>query len=98
MTQEETLFRVYVDEKGDLKWECPNSDDAVMAITDMIWHGIATKDQRLLDILFAVQVHTLARDLSGKMQAQYHENIDEFVRKYRDAYKQMHRELKPKMS
>ena len=72
----------------------PDRDLAVMTLTDIIWDRVQHRSQMGLDMLFSVVVHTLARDLSGKFQEEFIENIRKTVPTYRNVYKKMREQKK----
>ncbi len=67
----------------------PDDDLAVMTISDIIWDAMKQNRHRALNLLFSILVHTLARDLSGKLQEEFLENIRKTVPAYRNVYKKM---------
>lgn len=81
-----TLLKVSEDERGEIQVSCPDGDAAVIALQDYITKTARTGDQRALDILFAVTVHFLAQDLTGKLEEGYIESLREATPKYRRGY------------
>lgn len=95
--EEKILFKVSYNEKGDTVVEMPNSDDAVMAITNHIHASIRQNNTAPLDVLFSVVVHLLAQDLSGGFEKQFIKNVKETTPQYREGYRQMRAQfMKPK--
>lgn len=76
----------------------PDRDLAVMTLTDIIWDRVQHRSQMGLDMLFSVVVHTLARDLSGKFQEEFIENIRKTIPQYQNAYKKLREEMMKKAS
>ncbi len=81
-----TLLNVSEDERGEIQVSCPDKHAAVVALHDHITKTAMKGDQRALDVLFAVTVHFLAQDLTGKMEEKYIENLRETTLKYRQGY------------
>ncbi len=81
-----TLLKVSKDERGEIQVSCPDSDAAVIALHDYITKTVMKGDQRALDVLFAVTVHFLAQDPTGKAEKKYIENLRETTLKYRQGY------------
>ncbi len=93
-----TLFKVSEDETGNIKITCPDSDDAVMAMTDYVLSTAAKGDQKALDVLFSVTVHFLASETTGKLEEQYIENLRRCIPPYRNGYAEVAKEMKKKMN
>ena len=95
--EEKILFKVSYNEKGDTVVEMPNSDDAVMALTNHIHSEIRKSNTEPLDLLFSVVVHLLAQDLSGGFEKQFIKNVKDTTPQYREGYRQMRAQfMKPK--
>ena len=98
MTMEEkTLLKVSYDEKGDTVVDIPDSENAVMALTNYIGANLRKQNQQPLDVLFSVVLHLCAQDLSGEFEKQFIKNLKATTPQYRDGYRQMRAQLmKPK--
>ena len=81
-----TLLKVSEDERGEIQVTCPDSDAAVIALHDYITKTALKGDQSALDVLFAVTVHLLAQEQTGKLEEQYIKNLRETTPKYRRGY------------
>ncbi|MBQ3813648.1 MAG: hypothetical protein II841_08790 [Bacteroidales bacterium] len=96
-SQEKVLLKVSYDKDGKTVVEIPNSDDAVIAITNHIHDNIVKRNTGPLDVMFSIVVHFLAMDLSGSFEKQFIRNIKATTPKYREGYRAMRAQLmKPK--
>lgn len=86
MKKKQAILKVFEDENGNIQIACPNRDDAVMAVTDYIHRLHASGDQSALDVLFAITVHLLAIEQSGKFEEEYIENLRKYIPPYRKIY------------
>ncbi len=84
-----TLLKVSEDDKGGIIVNCPNREEAVMAITDHLLATASKGDQKALDLLFSVTVHFLASETSGQLEEQYIANLRNVVPSYRKGYAEM---------
>ena len=99
--KEQEILRIYYDKDGNMQVDCPNMDDAVIAISNHIAVSINRKDLKGLNVLFAIVLHLLAMDTSGNMEKMFLQNLKEKLPKYRANYIEMARamnsgDLKPK--
>ena len=95
--EEKILLKVSYDKDGNTVIEMPDSDEAVIAITNYIHDNIVKRESGPLDVLFSIVVHFLAMDLSGSFEKQFIKNIKETTPQYREGYRAMRAQLmKPK--
>ena len=95
--EEKIIIKVAYDEKGGIVVEVPNSDEAVIALSNHIHANLQKKEIAPLEFIFSVVVHFLAMDLTGNFEKQFIKNIKETTPQYRDGYRMMRQQLtKPK--
>lgn len=58
----------------------------VMGIVNTIWREFIKRNNRPLDILFAVVVHLLSQDLTGKFEEDFINNLRKTTPQYRENY------------
>ena len=87
------ILKVWADKNGEIKVNIPSSDDAVMVLTDYIVAHAAMGDQKPLDVLFAITVHFLARETTGKVVEEYCKNIKKYAEEYGKHYKEAIKEI-----
>lgn len=63
-----------------------DSDKIVVSIVDTIWREFMKHNNEPLDILFAVVVHLLAQDLTGKFEEDFINNLRKTTPQYRENY------------
>lgn len=84
-----TILKISEDENGNLRVNCPNRNDATMAITDQIHAAWVKGDNGPLDILFSATVHFLALEASGRLEEEYVSHLRSTTPKYREGYRKM---------
>ena len=91
------LITVSYDENGNTVVSIPDSEEAIIAVSNYIHDNIRKKDTAPLDVLFSVVVHFLAMDLSGNFEKQFIKNIKDTTPQYREGYRMMREQMtKPK--
>ena len=88
------ILRIYYNKDGNIQVDCPNMDDAVIAISNHIAVSINRKDLKGLNVLFAIVLHLLAMDTSGNMEKMFLQNLKEKLPAYRAEYVELYKALK----
>lgn len=83
------LLSVFADAQGEVKAWMPDSDQAVIALSNYIFSQAMQGNKKPLDVLFSVSVHVLARDITGKSLEDWAENLKKVTPVYSDALKQV---------
>ena len=87
------LLRIWRDKEGDVKVDCPNNEEAVLAAAEHIITHLADGDTTPLTILHAVVVHTLASESTGNLERNFLDNLHRSLKEYREIYAKMDKDL-----
>ena len=83
------ILRIAVDEHGRMLVHLSSTDEAVMAVTSLVWERQLSGDKRPMDLLFSVVVHYLAQELSGNLEADFLSKVEATTPIYRETYRNM---------
>ena len=81
------LLSVFADDQGEVKAWMPDSDRAVIALSNYIFSQYMQGNHKPFDTLFSVSVQVLARDITGKSLENYAESLKQVTPVYTDALK-----------